>query len=155
MDTCSAPNRLTGSIVAVAVARHLEGRLDQDGDLGLVVVERDRRDPTDLDTAEHDGRARVEALSGAGERPAQRVVAGEVAVGQADERDRPEHQPEQDDQADDDAEEPLHPTNLAVALTPPKRISDMKRFTTTTRMMERRMARPAATPTPAGPPVAL
>ena len=29
------------------------------------------------------------------------------------------------------------------------------RFTTTTRMMERRMARPAATPTPAGPPVAL
>ena len=28
----------------------------------------------------------------------------------------------------------------------------MKRLTTTTKMMERRMARPAATPTPAGPP---
>ena len=121
----------------------------------LVVDKRDRGYPTDLHTPEHDGRTRVEPLSRLGKHPAHGVVAGEVPVGQTDEADRPEHEPEKDNQADDDAEEPLHPTNLAVAFTPPNRISDMKRFTTTTKMMESRMARPAATPTPAGPPVAL
>ena len=97
----------------------------------------------------------MQSLAGPRERPVELVVAGEVAVGQAHERDRPEHEAAEHHEADEHVGEPSHPTNLAVALTPPNRISDKKRLTTTTRMMESRMARPAATPTPAGPPVAL
>ena len=57
-------------------------------------VQRDGRDPPDLHAAEDHGRARVEALAGPREGAAQLVVAGEVAVGQAHERDRAEDQAE-------------------------------------------------------------
>ena len=155
METCSAPNRFTGSIVAVAVLGTLK-----DGSISTVIcawlcssaMVETRPTWTPRNTTAEPGSRPSPAR---GNIPLSLIVARKVAVGQPDERDRAEHQPEEDDQADDNAQEPLHPTNLAVALTPPKRISDMKRFTTTTRMMERRMARPAATPTPAGPPVAL
>ena len=86
IDTCSAPKRLTGWIVAVDVAGTLNDGSMSSGDLGLVLVQRDGGDPADLHAAEDHGRARVQALAGAGERPAQLVVAGEVAVGQAHER---------------------------------------------------------------------
>ena len=142
-------------MVAVAVAGTLKEGWIRTATRAWLSDERDGRDPADLDAAEDDGGARVQPLAGPGEGALELVVAGEVAVGQADQRDGAEDEPAQDDEADHEAQEPLHPTNRAVALTPPKRISDMKRLTTTTRMMERRMARPAATPTPAGPPVAL
>jgi hypothetical protein len=137
------------------VARHLEARTDEHGHLGLVALQRGTRDSSHLDPAEHHLGTRGEPFAGLGEEPTERVVTREITVRVPDQRDGSAHQDDEDRRADEQSEEAAHPTNLAVTLTPPKRMSDRTRLMTTTKMMERRMARPAATPTPAGPPVAV
>ena len=105
----------------------------------------------------------MESLTGGGERATDLVVAvvGPVGVPHQDHHAGRHHGQGQGHHGGPPEQArppggagPAHPTNLAVEPAPPNRRMESRKLRTTTVMIETRMARPAATPTPAGPPPA-
>ncbi len=99
----------------------------------------------------------MESLAGGRERPGQVVVAVEGTVGVPYQEDHPGGQGGHHHQGHHGVPhrpQAAHPTRRAVEPAPPKRMVERRKFSSTTTMIETRMARPADTPTPAGPPEA-
>ncbi len=159
VDELLAEDRLRPDHEA-GVLGDLEAGVHVEGDPGLAVDQLDRAHLADVDAPVGHVAAVGQALAGPGEVADQLVVVVVAAVGERDpdpdggEHDSGRRQAEQAAGAGGElpARSP-HPTILAVSWPPQKR-SESTKFRVTTEMIETRMARPAAWPTPAGPPEA-
>ena len=123
----------------------------------MTAVEVDRLHVADVHAAHLHVGVLDEPLAGGVEAGDQLVAGVEVPEGELDaDRRQGRHQHQGAQAADDVAQAggELHP-EMETVLPPPHMTSDMMKFRTTTLTIDRRIARPTATPTPAGPPLAV